>query len=255
MTATWSDDVSTEPAGSGGTGPEPAGSGGTGPEPAGSGGTGPEPAGSGGTGTEPAGSEGTGTDSSGVRPVGRTPSVRIALAVLLGVAAVMVAIDQWTKQLALDALSDGAPVRTLGGLIYLDLTFNAGAAFSFGTRFTWVFPVIAIVVSGVILWIARRLRSWPWAIALGLVLGGAVGNLVDRLFREPGPFRGHVVDFISALAPAGEKFAIFNIADSSLTVGVVLALALELFGLGRDGTRAVADRDQADRGPHAPGSA
>jgi signal peptidase II len=85
---------------------------------------------------------------------------------------------------------------------------------------------------------ARKLRSVPWAIALGLVLGGALGNLSDRLFRAPGPFRGHVVDMISVFAPYGERFAVFNIADSCLTVGVVLAVLLELIGLQRDGTRA-----------------
>jgi signal peptidase II len=179
------------------------------------------------------------------RPAGRIGSARAAYLVLLGAAAVMVGLDQWTKQLALDGLSDGSVVRILGGLIYLDLTFNPGAAFSVGTGLTWIFPIIAIAISATILWFARQLRSWPWALALGLVLGGAVGNLIDRLFRAPGPFRGHVVDFISVFAPAGEKFPIFNIADSALTVGVVLAIALELFAFRRDGTRVVGRRAAA----------
>jgi signal peptidase II len=163
--------------------------------------------------------------------------VRSAYLAMLGAAVLMVGLDQWTKQLALDALGDGSVVRILGGLVYFDLTFNAGAAFSFGTGVTWIFPTIAILISIVILWYARRLQSWPWALALGLVLGGALGNLMDRLFRAPGPFRGHVVDFVSLFAPAGEKFAIFNVADSALSVGVVLAIALELFGFRRDGMR------------------
>lgn len=174
-----------------------------------------------------------------VRPAGRVGSVRTAYLVLLGVAAVLVGLDQWTKQLAIDGLGGGSAVRTLGGLVYLDLTFNAGAAFSIGTGLTWIFPIIAIVISVGILWFARHLRSWPWAVALGLILGGALGNLVDRLFRAPGPMRGHVVDFISVFAPAGERFPIFNIADSALTVGVVLAIGLELFAVRRDGTRVV----------------
>jgi signal peptidase II len=178
------------------------------------------------------------------RPVGRT-STRFAVGILLAIAAVMVAIDQWTKQLAIDGLTEQPAVRILGGMIYLDLTYNSGAAFSFGRGYTWVFPVIAIIISAVILWTSRGLRSWPWAVALGLVLGGADGNLVDRLFRAPGPFQGHVVDFISAFAPAGEKFPIFNIADSALTVGVVLAIGLELFGVRRDGIRVPVRR----RGP------
>lgn len=179
-------------------------------------------------------------DAPPLRAVGRTASVRTAMVILLGAALVMVALDQWTKQLALDALTDAPPERILGGLIYFDLAFNAGAAFSFGTNLTIIFPIIAIIISVAILLFARSLRSWPWAVALGLVLGGAWGNLIDRLFREPGPFRGHVVDFISVFAPAGEKFPIFNIADSSLTVGVVLAIALEVFGFRRDGMRPVA---------------
>jgi signal peptidase II len=178
-----------------------------------------------------------------VRPAGRTATARRAVAILVGIAVVMVAIDQWTKQLALDSLTEAAPKRILGGLIYLDLTFNSGAAFSLGEGFTVVFPIIAIAISASILWFARGLRSWPWALAMGLILGGAVGNLLDRLFRQPGPFRGHVVDFVSLFAPAGEKFAIFNIADSCLSVGVVLAIGFELFGLRRDGTRAVRSSD------------
>jgi signal peptidase II len=77
----------------------------------------------------------------------------------------------------------------------------------------------------------------PWALALGLVLGGALGNLGDRLFRAPGPFLGHVVDMISMFAPYGQRFAVFNVADSCLTVGVCLAVLLELTGRQRDGSR------------------
>jgi signal peptidase II len=164
--------------------------------------------------------------------------VRAAIAVLLGATAVIVALDQWTKQLAISGLADAPAERILGGLIYLDLAFNAGAAFSFGTGVTFDFPIIAIAISAGILWFARGIRSWPWALAMGLILGGAWGNLSDRLFRAPGPFQGHVVDFISVFAPAGEKFPIFNVADSALTVGVVLAIALEFFGFRRDGMRA-----------------
>jgi signal peptidase II len=183
------------------------------------------------------------------RPAGRTATVRAAMALLLGIAVFAVALDQWTKELAVNALSDGSVERLLGGAVYLDLTRNSGAAFSMFSDFTFVFPIFAIVISGLILWFARGLRSWPWALALGLIMGGALGNLVDRLFRSPGPFRGHVVDFISVFAPAGEKFPIFNIADSALTVGVALAIGLELFRYQRDGTRLVKAGDGA--GGHA----
>ncbi len=174
-----------------------------------------------------------------LRPAAQTASVRASLGILLGAAVVMVALDQWVKQLALDARSDGHHGRVLGGLVYFDLTFNAGAAWSFGSGYTFIFPIFAIVISAVIVWMGRSVRSWPWALSLGLILGGAVGNLIDRLFRQPGPFRGHVVDMISVFAPNAEKFPIFNIADSSLTVGVILAIALELFGFRRDGTRVI----------------
>ncbi len=172
-----------------------------------------------------------------------------AIAVLAIAAVIVVGLDQLTKQLAISGLSDGRPVRLLGGAIYLDLTRNSGAAFSIGTDVTFIFPLIAVVVVGGILWFARHLRSWPWALAMGLVLGGALGNLVDRLFRAPGPLQGHVVDFISVFAPAGEKFPIFNTADSALFCGVVLAIVLEFQGRRRDGTRARRTRDMPPASP------
>ncbi|MBW6434089.1 signal peptidase II [Actinoplanes hulinensis] len=160
-----------------------------------------------------------------------------AVAVLAVTTAVAVAVDQWVKHLSTENLDPREPVRLLGGLIYLSLLRNSGAAFSFGSGHTWIFPLITLVVVGVIVWLATKLRSVPWALALGLVLGGALGNLTDRLFRAPGPFQGHVVDMISVFAPYGERFAVFNIADSCLTVGVCLAVLLELTGRQRDGTR------------------
>ena len=155
-----------------------------------------------------------------------------------GTAVVAVGLDQLVKELSTNNLTEGEPVRILGGLIYLSLLRNSGAAFSLGSGFTWVFPLVTVVVIGWIGFLTRRLRSVPWAIALGLVLGGALGNLGDRLFRAPGPFQGHVVDMISVFGPYGEHFAVFNIADSCLTVGVVLAVLLELTGRQRDGSRA-----------------
>jgi len=160
-----------------------------------------------------------------------------ALAVLALTAVLAVTLDQLVKAWATGHLTEGEPVRVLGGLIYLSLLRNGGAAFSLGSGFTWVFPLITVGVIGWIAWMGRRLRSVPWAVALGLVLGGALGNLADRLFRAPGPFRGHVVDMISLLAPYGRGFAIFNVADSCLTIGVILAVLLELTGRQRDGSR------------------
>jgi signal peptidase II len=167
----------------------------------------------------------------------RAGNGRRALAVLAGTAVLAVVLDQVVKELSTDKLVEGEPVRILGGLVYLSLIRNSGAAFSLGRGHTWVFPLITLAVLGWIVWMARKLRSVPWAVALGLVLGGALGNLGDRLFRAPGPFQGHVVDMISVFAPNAEKFPVFNVADSCLTVGVVLAVLLELTGRQRDGSR------------------
>jgi signal peptidase II len=172
----------------------------------------------------------------GVRPgfAGR------AVAVLAVTAVIAVVTDQVVKHLSTEHLDPTEPTRILGGLIYLSLVRNSGAAFSLGSGYTWVFPVITLAVVGWIGWMTRRLRSLPWAISLGLVLGGALGNLGDRLFRAPGPFLGHVVDMVSLFAPYGERFAVFNVADSCLSVGVVLAVVLELTGRQRDGSRTTA---------------
>nr|WP_277349657.1 signal peptidase II [Planosporangium thailandense] len=175
---------------------------------------------------------------------GASARSRRPIAVLALASAVVLGIDLVTKQLAVSELAGREPVRLFGGAVYLDVIRNSGAAFSLGTGYTFVFPVIAMAVAAWIVWTARRLRSVPWAIALGLVLGGAVGNLVDRIFRAPGPMVGHVVDMVSLFAPRGEVFAVFNAADSALCVGVALALLLELTGRRVDGTR-TRDRDQA----------
>jgi signal peptidase II len=179
-------------------------------------------------------------------PVSRTGFSGRAVTVLAVTAVIAVALDQWVKWLSTENLTEGDPVRILGGLVYLSLLRNSGAAFSLGSDHTWVFPLITLVVIGWITWMASKLRSVPWAVALGLVLGGAFGNLGDRLFRAPGPLHGHVVDMISVFGPYGEKFAVFNIADSCLTVGVVLAVLLELTGRQRDGSRIVQQKKKAE---------
>ncbi|WP_319458680.1 signal peptidase II [Micromonospora sp. RTP1Z1] len=175
---------------------------------------------------------GAGTAESG----GGTPRRR-AVGVLLGVALVALLADLVTKQLALSALTGRGPVSLLGGTVYLTLTRNSGAAWSIGAGHTWVFPLITIGVIAWIAWMAVRLRSLPWAVSLGLVLGGALGNLTDRIFRAPGHFVGHVVDMISLFDPYGQVWPVFNLADSSLVCGVILAVLLELTGRQRDGGR------------------
>lgn len=163
---------------------------------------------------------------------------RRAVTILVVVALAALLLDILTKELATKQLDPSNPVRLLGGALYLSLTRNSGAAFSLFRDFTFVFPVITVAVVVWIGWMARQLRSLPWAVALGLVLGGAVGNLVDRLFRAPAPFNGHVVDFLSLFDPHGQVWPIFNVADMALVCGVALAILLELMGRQRDGSRA-----------------
>ncbi|MER5336402.1 signal peptidase II [Micromonospora sp. NPDC002717] len=174
--------------------------------------------------------------SGSAEPGGGTPRRR-AVTILLGVALTALVADLVTKHLALLTLSDREPVKLLGGAVYLTLTRNSGAAWSIGSDHTWVFPLITLGVVGWILWMALRLRSLPWAISLGLVLGGALGNLTDRIFRAPGWFVGHVVDMVSLFDPYGQVWPVFNLADSALVCGVVLAVVLELTGRQRDGSR------------------
>ncbi|MHC1561676.1 signal peptidase II [Actinomycetospora sp. C-140] len=161
---------------------------------------------------------------------GDLPPKRVPTLVVLTVA--VVALDLVTKILMVSWLRDGERVPLVGDLVSFTLVRNPGAAFSFATGMTWVLTLVALAVVVGIARFARRLRSRGWAIALGLVLGGALGNLVDRFFRGPGPLQGHVVDFVSV-----GWFPVFNVADSAITVGGVLLVLLALLGRDLDGTR------------------
>lgn len=134
----------------------------------------------------------------------------------LAVAAGIVVVDQLTKVWAVSALSDG-PVHVVGSLLQLRLTRNPGGAFSLLTNLTPVLAVLAVVMVAYILRTTRRTTDVVMAYSLALVLGGAVGNLVDRLVRSPGFLRGEVVDFIKV-----PNWPTFNVADSAITVGVIL---------------------------------
>lgn len=160
---------------------------------------------------------------------------RRELILFVAIATLVLALDIISKAVVVATLGQHAPVRVLFGAIYLDETRNSGAAFSLGTGATIVLTVIAVAVVAIILRTARRMRSVGWAVALGLVLGGALGNLVDRLFRAPGIGRGHVVDWISLFGPDGAHWPIFNLADSAIVSGAVLAAILALRGVDIDG--------------------
>ncbi|MEH0927384.1 signal peptidase II [Micromonospora sp. CPCC 205558] len=142
------------------------------------------------------------------------------------IAAVVLAADQLTKYWAESALSDGQTITVLGDLLQLRLVYNPGAAFSIGSAYTWIFAVFAAAAVVAVTVVARRVTSRGWAVALGLVLGGAATHLLDRLFREPGFARGHVVDFIDY---AG--FFVGNVADIALVVGVGIVMLLNVRGI------------------------
>lgn len=179
-------------------------------------------------------------------PARRRPGLPL---VLLGTAAAIVATDQLLKQRALDTLSgDSGPTVVVEGWLQLQLSFNSGAAFSMGTGSTWVFTIIATVVSLYILRLSLRVGSRGWALALGLLLGGALGNLMDRLFREPGFGRGHVVDYVQSLKLPWPDFPIFNLADACIVTAAFLIAALGFRGIALDGSRVVDEQSPATPG-------
>lgn len=161
------------------------------------------------------------------------PKRRIGL--LATVAVLVLALDVVTKIVAVATFEGREPVRVLGGAVYLQLVRNPGAAFGMATGMTWLLALGAIIVTAAAIWLAGRLRSRGWAFGLGLILAGAVGNLVDRIFRAPGPLQGHVVDFLSLFAPDGDVWPVFNVADSAICVGAALIVLLSVLGKDYDG--------------------
>jgi signal peptidase II len=162
---------------------------------------------------------------------GDTPprSTRRRLRLLLSVAAVVLALDVVTKVLAVRLLTPGQPVSIIGDTVTWTLVRNSGAAFSMATGYTWVLTLVATGVVIGIAWMGRRLVSPWWALGLGMILGGALGNLMDRFFRSPGPLRGHVVDFLSI-----GWWPVFNVADPAVVGGAILLVGLSLFGYDFD---------------------
>jgi signal peptidase II len=141
-------------------------------------------------------------------------------------------VDVLTKRLAVRELTGRDPVEVVGDFLQLRLVLNPGAAFGAGASLTPVISVIAIVATVVIVYFALRVRDRSWAVGLGLLLAGVGGNLVDRMFREPGPFRGHVVDFFAL-----PHWPVFNVADMCIDAAAVLFAVLLFRGVRLDGTR------------------
>jgi signal peptidase II len=157
---------------------------------------------------------------------------RRLVAVLVALAVVTLVLDQATKAWALATLDEGVRHPVLGDLLGVQLLFNPGAALGLATGTTWLLTVVAVVVVVVIVRVSRRLGSRGWTIALGLLLGGALGNLTDRMIRDPGVARGHVIDFIAY----GDLF-VGNVADIAIVAAAGLLMILSLRGVRLDGTR------------------
>ncbi|TFV98884.1 signal peptidase II [Orlajensenia leifsoniae] len=165
------------------------------------------------------------------------------LALLAGVALCAYGLDQLSKYLVVNNLTEGETVPVLGPVLQLLFVRNSGAAFSLASGMTWIFTIIASLVIVFIIWFATRIRSKAWAVVFGLLLGGVLGNLTDRFFREPSFGMGHVIDFISTpwIVPA-----IYNVADMAIVSSMILFLILSLRGIGLDGSRPSKDKPVAE---------
>jgi len=159
-------------------------------------------------------------------------------ALFVAVAVAAYAVDLGTKLLAVSRLSGRPDVSVVGELLVLHLTRNPGAAFSTGTEYTVALTCVAILAVLVVAYLSRRLGSAGWAVALGLLLAGVAGNLTDRLFREPGPFRGHVIDFL--MLP---HWPVFNVADMCINAAAVIILVQASRGIRINGAP-TADRQE-----------
>jgi signal peptidase II len=164
-------------------------------------------------------------------------SRRRCIGLFATIGALAYAVDLASKVIAVDTLTGRPPVEVVGEYFALFLARNPGAAFSTGTGYTEVLTGIAVVAAAVVILVARRLGSTGWAVGLGLLLGGVLGNLTDRLFRSPGPLRGHVVDFF--MFP---HFPVFNVADICINLAAATIIIQALRGVRVDGGR----HDQAD---------
>lgn len=151
-------------------------------------------------------------------------------------------LDQVSKLLVTTNMVEGERIPVIGELLQFHFVKNPGAAFSLGEGMTWIFSIVAVGVAIFIVVFARRIRSTGWAILFGLLLGGNLGNLTDRLFREPSFARGHVIDFLQVWGFP----AIFNVADIAIVSSMGLFILLTLRNVGLDGARHVDSKDDVD---------
>ena len=183
---------------------------------------------------------------SDAQPAGASPHPARRSGRVLGlfatVAVTTYAVDVVTKVLAVAELEDRPPVRVVGELLQLTLVRNPGAAFGTGTSYTLVLSLIALAAVAVVLYVARTLSDRLWAIGLGCLLGGVLGNLTDRILRQPGPLRGHVVDWIQL-----PNWPVFNVADICIDVAAVIIVVQALRGVSVNGTRQPRDASRRRR--------
>ena len=138
----------------------------------------------------------------------------------LVVALIAITVDQLTKNLAIATLELGVSYPVLGEVLSWRLLYNDSAAFGLGFGYTWILAVISAAASLATIWYSRRLESISWSLMIGVFLGGVVGNLIDRLIREPSFGNGHVVDFIQIPF----NFPIFNLADTFIVSMAILSV-------------------------------
>ena len=190
------------------------------------------------------------SDNTDPQTVPSSQSRRRYLWLFAVIAASAYALDVVTKSLALEYLRGEPRIPLLGDVLSLYLTHNSGAAFSFLTGQTPLLSIVAIVAVVVVVWLARRLGSAGWAIGLGFLLGGVAGNLTDRLVRDPGFLRGHVVDFF--MLP---HFPVFSVADICINIAAGTMILQALRGVSIDGTRhSEPTGDESDGAGKAAGS-
>ena len=161
---------------------------------------------------------------------------------LLVTAFIVILLDLVTKIWAVARLENQPEIKIIGEFLKFSFVRNPGAAFSFGTSVTWVFTLIAIAVSIAILIVSKSVTNRLWAIALGGLLGGAAGNLIDRIFRSPEVFQGHVVDFISV-----PNYPMFNIADSAVVLSAIAMVVLSFRGVDYKTPDAIPGNSDSDQ--------
>jgi signal peptidase II len=161
------------------------------------------------------------------RPPARLGGVKSNRLICYLVAFLTLILDVATKNWATSTLSDGQPREIVGSILKFHYTRNSGAAFSLATGSTWIFTLVATAVALIVIYVAGKIVSRRWALALGLLLGGSLGNLADRIFRSPGHLSGHVVDWIEL-----PHWPIFNIADSAIVLAALIITLLSARGIG-----------------------